>query len=67
MPRFLEEKLKEEYGANSDIPYKIMNAQGYMHGNKETEKGREAEAKHSVDMGTFRKRRKFMRRHGPGR
>lgn len=48
MPKFLENRLKKEYGENSDIPYKIMNAQGYMHGNKETDKGREAEAKHRM-------------------
>ncbi len=40
MPKELERKLKQEYGADSAIPYKIMNAQGYMHGNKETAKGR---------------------------
>lgn len=46
MPKFLEEKLKARYGEDSDIPYKIMNAKGFMHGNKETEKGRAAERKH---------------------
>ena len=40
MPKELEAKLKHEYGANSDIPYKIMNKLGVMHGNKETAKGR---------------------------
>ena len=25
MPKFLEEKLKREYGANSKIPYMVMN------------------------------------------
>ena len=56
MPKFLEKKLKAEYGADSKIPYKIMNAEGYMRGNKETEKGREAEAKHRRDteMGKFK-------------
>lgn len=49
MPMFLEKDLKQEYGANSDIPYKIMNAKGYMHGNKETAKGRAADAKHASD------------------
>jgi len=28
MPKFLEKKLKEEYGADSDIPYKVMNSIG---------------------------------------
>jgi hypothetical protein len=46
MPKFLEEKLKKHYGANSDIPYKIMNKLGFMRGNKTTAKGCAAEAKH---------------------
>ena len=32
MPKKLEAKLKKEYGANSDIPYKIMNKMGMMKG-----------------------------------
>ena len=51
MPKFLEQKLKRQYGANSSVPYKIMNARGYMRGNKETNKGRVAEAKHFSDLG----------------
>lgn len=46
MPKFLEQKLKKEYGADSSIPYKIMNKMGYMHGSKETKKGRRAEKQH---------------------
>lgn len=46
MPKFLEDKLKKEYGKDSDVPYKIMNKLGYMKGNKETAKGRAAEKKH---------------------
>lgn len=46
MPKFLEKKLKKEYGANSSIPYKVMNKIGAMHGNKETPKGKEMEKKH---------------------
>lgn len=34
MPKFLEGKLKREYGANSKVPYKVMNAIGAMRGNK---------------------------------
>lgn len=49
MPRFLEKKLKAEYGQNSKIPYKVMNSIGAMRGNQETEKGREMEAKHRRD------------------
>lgn len=40
MPKRLEEKLKKEYGKDSDIPYKVMNKLGFMHGNKETAKGK---------------------------
>jgi len=47
MPKFLENKLKKEYGANSKTPYKIMNAMGVMHGNKETAKGKAMEKKHA--------------------
>jgi hypothetical protein len=46
MPKFLEEKLKKEYGANSKIPYKVMNSIGAMKGNQETAKGAAMERKH---------------------
>ena len=49
MPRFLEAKLKREYGAKSKVPYKVMNAIGAMHGNKETAKGAEMQVKHEMD------------------
>jgi hypothetical protein len=45
MPKELEAKLKAKYGAKSDIPYKIMNSMGFMHGSKETAKGAAAERK----------------------
>jgi len=48
MPAFLENKLKKEYGAKSDIPYKVMNSMGVMRGNKETAKGRAMEKKHAL-------------------
>jgi len=48
MPKFLEDKLKSEYGADSSIPYKIMNKMGVMHGNKETKKGRSMDKKHAM-------------------
>lgn len=48
MPKFLEDQLKRQYGANSDVPYKVMNAAGLMHGSKTTAKGRAAEAKHGA-------------------
>ena len=56
MPRFLEDQLKKEYGADSDIPYKIMNARGFMRGSKETAKGRAAEAKHAAKIGDPKRR-----------
>lgn len=46
MPAFLENKLKAEYGADSAVPYKVMNKIGAMRGNKETAKGRAMEKKH---------------------
>lgn len=49
MPNFLETKLKKRYGAKSDIPYKIMNSIGAMHGNKITPKGEAMQAKHEED------------------
>jgi len=48
MPKFLETKLKREYGPTSDIPYKVMNAMGAMHGNNETAKGRAMAKKHAA-------------------
>lgn len=49
MPKFLERKLKQEYGAKSDIPYRVMNKIGAMRGNKETAKGRAMSKKHRRD------------------
>lgn len=50
MPKFLEDKLKAEYGANSPIVYATMNKLGLMRGSKETAKGRAVQAKHDRDM-----------------
>lgn len=50
MPKFLERKLKSQYGAESSIPYKIMNKMGVMHGSEETKKGEEMEKKHREKM-----------------
>lgn len=58
MPKFLERKLKKEYGANSSIPYKIMNNMGVMKGNKVTAKGKKMEKKH--DRRRLRKAAKTM-------
>lgn len=46
MPKFLETKLKKEYGEKSTVPFKVMNAIGAMRGSKETAKGRRMEEKH---------------------
>lgn len=46
MPKFLETKLKKEYGAKSTVPYKVMNSIGAMKGNKETAKGKAMEKMH---------------------
>ena len=50
MPGFLESKLKQEYGADSKIPYIIENKIGAMKGNKETELGRQMAIKHKTDL-----------------
>lgn len=50
MPKFLEKKLKKEYGFNSKIPYKVMNSIGAMHGSKVTAKGERMQVKHEKDM-----------------
>lgn len=49
MPKFLENKLRAEYGNNPHAIYGTMNKIGAMHGNKETAKGREMEQKHMAD------------------
>ena len=46
MPKFLEAKLKKEYGNDKHAIYGTMNKLGAMKGNKETAKGRTMEAKH---------------------
>lgn len=50
----MEAALKRKFGADSKIPYKIMNAEGYMHGSKITAKGRKAEKKHMRKVGANR-------------
>jgi len=47
MPKFLERKLKREYGEKSDIPYKVMNKIGAMKGSRVTTRGKEMERKRS--------------------
>ena len=50
MPKFLEAKLKAEYGNNPRAIYGTMNKIGAMRGNKETAKGRAMQKKHNVKM-----------------
>lgn len=44
----MEAKLKSEYPNDKAAPYKIMNSQGYMRGNKETPLGAAAQKKHDA-------------------
>ena len=50
MPKFLENKLRAEYGNNPHAIYGTMNKIGAMKGNKETAKGREMEKKHAAKL-----------------
>ncbi len=50
MPEFLEAKLKKEYGADSKVPYKVMNKLGAMRGNKPTAKGEAMQRKHDAKV-----------------
>ena len=60
MPKFLEKKLRQEYGNNPRAIYGTMNAIGAMHGNKETAKGRAMEAKHVRDQHPHRNLGKYL-------
>lgn len=50
MPAFLEAKLKKQYPNNPGAVYGTMNKLGAMHGNKETQKGREMAREHARKM-----------------
>lgn len=50
MPKFLEDKLRAEYGNNPSAIYGTMNKIGAMRGNKETAKGRAMDKKHKRDL-----------------
>ena len=65
MPKFLEDRLKRQAsskgfsGKRADrYIYGTMNRLGYMRGNKETAKGRAAEAKHRRDTRRGRRSRR---------
>lgn len=51
MPKFLENKLRKEYGNNPKAIYGTMNKIGAMKGNKETAKGKAMEKKHEHHSG----------------
>lgn len=57
VPKFLEDKLKKQYGQNSSIPYAVMNSIGAMHGNQETAKGEAMQDKHDAAMKSKPKRK----------
>ena len=68
MPKFIENKLKAEYGANSKIPYKVMNKLGVMRGNKETAKGVAMDEKHAkmqADMSSYKGKQSNFRTARP--
>lgn len=65
MPKFLEKKLKQEYGDNPRAVFGTMNKIGAMKGNKTTDKGRAMEAKHKRDMKSGKKRTKKSSRRMP--
>ena len=56
MPKFLENKLRAEYGNNDRAIYGSLNAIGAMHGNKITPKGKAMEKKHAADAKKGKKR-----------
>lgn len=57
MPKFLEEKLKKEYGDNPHAIYGTLNKIGAMRGSKETPKGRRMEKKHDQKTVALRKKK----------
>lgn len=58
MPKFLEEKLKKEYGDDEHAIYGTMNKIGAMRGNKETRKGRAMEKKHEAKTKALKNKKK---------
>ncbi len=50
MPKFLESKLRSEYGNNPHAIFGTMNKLGAMKGNKITAKGRAMAKKHAVKV-----------------
>ena len=50
MPKFLEAKLRAEYGNNNHAIFGTMNKVGAMKGSKITAKGKRMEKKHERDV-----------------
>lgn len=61
MPKFLETKLKKEYGEKSTVPFKVMNKIGAMRGNKETAKGKAMQEKHDKEVKKAKPAKSHMR------
>lgn len=49
-PKFLEDKLRKEYGNNPKAIYGTMNKIGAMKGSKETPKGKTMEKQHKAKV-----------------
>lgn len=54
MPKFLEAKLRAEYGNNPRAIYGTLNRLGAMRGNKETAKGKAMQAAHVKKFGKMK-------------
>ncbi len=63
MPKFLEKKLRAEYGNNPHAIYGTMNKLGAMHGNKETAKGKRMEQQHAKDAKAAPKHAPYSETH----
>jgi hypothetical protein len=50
VPKFLEDKLKKQYGNNKHAIFGTMNKIGAMHGSKITPKGMRMEMKHETKI-----------------
>ena len=61
MPKFLEDKLRAEYGNNPHAIYGTMNKIGAMRGNKESAKGRRMEKKHAEKQASRLKMASLLR------
>lgn len=66
MPKFLERRLRAEYGDNPAAIYGTMNNLGAMQGNKETAKGRAMQGKHDRDVSRKRNVGEMMKERSNG-